>query len=214
MSLLKAIKHRAMKKSREEKVADFYDRFAAGMTVLDVGVTCETQKTPPLQNYFLKTFPHDRQYYTGLGIDDLSSMGAKYPGATFVSYRGGRFPFADKQFDCVFSNAVIEHVGDNTAQLQFVDEMLRVGRSVFFTTPNKFFPVESHTNLLFVHWNDRLFYWWCRVTGRYVREQNLKLFSKRRLRRLMKASRASNFSLNANKLYGMPMTFTVKCTGR
>jgi hypothetical protein len=92
--------------------------------------------------------------------------------------------------------------------------MLRVGRSVFFTTPNKFFPIEAHTNLLFVHWNDRLFYWWCRVTGRYVREQNLKLFSKRRLRRLMEASRASQFTLNANKLFGMPMTFTVKCTGR
>ena len=40
-------------------------------------------------------------------------------------------PFADQAFDVVFSNAVIEHVGDVERQRRFVAEALRVGRRVF-----------------------------------------------------------------------------------
>jgi len=92
-------------------------------------------------NYFLKTFRYGSEHYTGLGIQDLSNMGNLYPGKTFVAYPGGRFPFEDNEFDWVFSNAVIEHVGDDADQVMFVNEMLRVARNVFFTTPNKYFPV-------------------------------------------------------------------------
>jgi len=52
----------------------------------------------------------------------------------------------------VFSNAVIEHVGDIERQRLFVSEALRVGRRVFVTTPNRWFPLEVHTRLPFVHW--------------------------------------------------------------
>ena len=63
-----------------------------------------------------------------------------------------RCPFDDGSFDVVFSNAVIEHVGDRERQGQLVREALRVGRRVFLTTPNRWFPVEVHTRLPFVHW--------------------------------------------------------------
>ncbi len=55
-------------------------------------------------------------------------------------------------FDVVFSNAVIEHVGDRERQEALVREALRVGRRVFVTTPNRWFPIEVHTRLPFVHW--------------------------------------------------------------
>ena len=61
-------------------------------------------------------------------------------------------PFADGEFDVVFSNAVIEHVGGRERQRRFVSEAIRVGRRVFMTTPNRRFPVEVHTRLPFVHW--------------------------------------------------------------
>jgi SAM-dependent methyltransferase len=54
-------------------------------------------------------------------------------------------PFADGEFDIVFSNAVIEHVGDRERQRQLVSEALRVGRRIFITTPNCRFPIEVHT---------------------------------------------------------------------
>jgi hypothetical protein len=47
---------------------------------------------------------------------------------------------------------VIEHVGDRDRQQAFVHEALRVGDRVFLTTPNRWFPVEVHTRLPFVHW--------------------------------------------------------------
>ncbi len=61
-------------------------------------------------------------------------------------------PSPDGAFDVVHSNAVIEHVGGPERQQAFVREALRVGRRVFLTTPNRWFPVEVHTRLPLVHW--------------------------------------------------------------
>ena len=47
---------------------------------------------------------------------------------------------------------MIEHVGGAERQRAFVSEALRVGRRVFLTTPNRWFPIELHTRLPLVHW--------------------------------------------------------------
>ena len=60
-------------------------------------------------------------------------------------------PFKDSSFDLVFSNAVIEHVGNEIEQMKFVSEHTRVGKNWVFTTPNRLFPIESHTQKLFIH---------------------------------------------------------------
>ncbi len=52
--------------------------------------------------------------------------------------------FQDQQFDIVFSNSVIEHVGDFARQRAFADEVRRVGQRYFVQTPNRFFPLEPH----------------------------------------------------------------------
>ena len=70
----------------------------------------------------------------------------------YVLANGLRLPFASKSFDMVVSNAVIEHVGDATAQQLFMSEIDRVGRSWLVTTPNRWFPVEAHYHTLFSHW--------------------------------------------------------------
>jgi len=52
--------------------------------------------------------------------------------------------FPDSQFDVVFSNSVIEHVGDFRDQEKMAREVRRVGKRHFIQTPNKYFPIEPH----------------------------------------------------------------------
>ena len=192
-------------------MAHFYAMCSSESRILDVGVSAERRRGPGHRNYFLKTFRYPACNYTGLGVQNLSGMEVSFPGKRFVQYSGGRFPFEDKEFDWVFSNAVIEHVGDELAQLEFVNEMLRVAKNVYFTTPYKFFPVESHTNLAFVHWSDRLFARWLAKHRPGSRRYSIYLFSVHRLRQLLKASNAANFTLRKCRFAGVVMTLAVVC---
>jgi hypothetical protein len=64
-------------------------------------------------------------------------------------------PFADKAFEIVYSNSVIEHVGTVEDQRRFADECRRVGRSYHVQTPNRRFPIEPHLLTPFIHWLPR-----------------------------------------------------------
>ncbi len=55
--------------------------------------------------------------------------------------------FEDRAFDVVFSNSVIEHVGDEDQQRAFAHEAMRLGRGFWVQTPSDRFPVEAHTGV-------------------------------------------------------------------
>ena len=100
---------------------------------------------------------------------------------------GCALPFADRSYDWVFSNAVIEHVGGAHRQKQFASEILRVARKGYFVaTPNRNFPVEPHTLLPFYQFlGVRMQKWVCRYSPGYVREyEQIDLLSPSSLRRL------------------------------
>ncbi len=73
-------------------------------------------------------------------------------GWPYLRADGRRLPFVDQAVDLVLSNAVIEHVGTESDQRAFVAEHERVGRAWVVTTPNRWFPVESHTATVVRHW--------------------------------------------------------------
>jgi SAM-dependent methyltransferase len=146
-------------RSRRRKLRLFLDelRPTAATTVLDVGADevgfgsegghsgCGTH------NFFEELYPWPSRI-TALGLHDGTGFRSRYPEIAYVEGDACALPFPDQSFDVVFSNAVIEHVGDVERQGLFVAEALRVGRRVFVTTPNRWFPVELHTHLPLVHW--------------------------------------------------------------
>ena len=143
-------------RSRQRKLRLFLDelRPTSETSVLDVGADelgfgegdgCATL------NFFEELYPWPERI-TAVGLQDGVGFGARYPGSRYVQGDACALPFADGEFDIVFSNAVIEHVGARERQRKMVSEALRVGRSVFITTPNRSFPVEVHTRLPLVHW--------------------------------------------------------------
>ena len=148
-------------RSRRRKLRLFLDELhpTAETSVLDVGADelafgegdgCGTL------NFFEEHYPWPERV-TALGLQDGTGFRARYPDIPYVQGDACALPFVDGEFDIVFSNAVIEHVGDRERQRQLVSEAIRVGRSVFITTPNRRFPVEVHTRLPVVHWlPDRL----------------------------------------------------------
>jgi len=142
--------------SRKRKLELFLDelRPTSDTTVLDVGADelafgegdgCGTL------NFFEELYPWPARI-TALGLQDGSGFRARYPHIPYVQGDACALPFEDGAFDIVFSNAVIEHVGDRGRQRRFVSEALRVGGRVFLTTPNRRFPLEVHTRLPLVHW--------------------------------------------------------------
>ena len=74
------------------------------------------------------------------------------PGCTFLEGDGRAMPFADGEFDIVFSNSVIEHVGDLDDQRRFATEVRRVGRRWWVQAPNRRFLIEPHVRFPGYQW--------------------------------------------------------------
>jgi Methyltransferase domain len=70
----------------------------------------------------------------------------------YVAADGLLLPFRQNAFDIVFSNSVVEHVGDRAQQQKFAKEVARVGRCYWVQTPNRGFPIELHVMLPFIHY--------------------------------------------------------------
>jgi SAM-dependent methyltransferase len=146
-------------RSRRRKLALFMElmRPEAETTVLDVGVdevslgAAGGESGCTTHNLLEERYPWPERI-TALGLHDGGRFSERYPRIAYVQGDACALPFADDAFDVVHSNAVIEHVGSSERQEAFVREALRVGRRVFLTTPNRWFPIEVHTRLPLVHW--------------------------------------------------------------
>jgi len=120
-----------------------------GDTVLDVGATDHGLYGA---NLLERAYPWPERI-TAVALEPLDQFRRTFPEVTVVQADGRELPFPDASFDLVYSNAVLEHVGDAEAQRAFLSELTRVGRRVLFvTTPTRWFPVDSHTLVPFAHW--------------------------------------------------------------
>src|SRR3984957_12640789 len=120
---------------------------------------------------------------------DLDIMGVDmaerpyYPGPFVRADAAAGLPFADDEFDLVYSSSVIEHVPP-ARRVAFAAEVRRVGRSWFVQTPALSFPIEPHSLLPFAHWLPaglRRRYWRLGAAGAW---EDISLLSRKELEAL------------------------------
>jgi len=146
--------------NRRRKLALFMETIRPGpeTRIVDVGVGDTPFGTEPgvaaTHNFFEALYPWPEQI-TAVSDVPLPNFAQAFPGIRTVVADGQELPFADDEFDVAFSNAVVEHVGGREEQRRFVAELCRVAPRVFVSTPNRWFPVETHTLVPLVHWLPR-----------------------------------------------------------
>jgi hypothetical protein len=158
--------------------------------VLDIGASGEVFLRYTLED----VYPHpERIVAGGYEFSEVTRARRYYPQPQYAVFDGCALPFPDKSFDLVFSNAVIEHILGEGRQERFAQEVMRVGKSWFVTTPNYWYPFESHYHLPFIQFMPRaLQREYNRLLGTHVPKgtvQELGLLPARQLRRLFPTSR-------------------------
>jgi SAM-dependent methyltransferase len=112
-----------------------------------------------------------------------------YPGPFVRADAAAGLPFADREFDLVYSSSVIEHV-PSARRAAFAAEVRRVGRGWFVQTPALSFPIEPHSLLPGAHWLPtglRRLYWRLGAAGEW---EEISLLSRRELEMLFGPARA------------------------
>jgi ubiquinone/menaquinone biosynthesis C-methylase UbiE len=190
---------------RHQMFDEFMRRLKPGPdeTVLDVGVTSD--QVYSVSNYFEALYPFKAKI-TACGLGDASFLETMYPGLTYVQANATDLPFEGAAFDFVHSSAVLEHVGSFENQVRMIKECLRVARrGICLTTPNRWFPIEFHTQLPLVHWLTkpasralmRRFGY-----GFFAEEENLNLMSRKELTTAVAGIEGWKFKIVTARLFG------------
>ncbi|WP_374569304.1 class I SAM-dependent methyltransferase [Ideonella sp.] len=142
------LKERLQRHWRARRLRAFADRLGArpGDRILDLGGNIETW-TLAEQPYRLTLLNTSAASAGTLRPWRLPTNGAEW--RVIVGDATDLGQFADQSFDIVFSNSVIEHLGDAERVACFAREVRRVGRSYWVQTPAYTFPIEAHTGLPF-----------------------------------------------------------------
>ena len=129
-------------KSREKKYQLFVEQLKpeADDVIVNIGAG---------NGLFLESTYNKRDKIIALDLDlvMLNDLKRKYPEVPCIVADARALPFKDGGVKISFSNAVIEHVGANSHQRKFADEIQRVSQKFYVTCPNKYFPFEFHYRL-------------------------------------------------------------------
>ena len=106
---------------------------------------------------------------------------------------------------------MLEHVGSETDRRRFVSEINRVADRALLTTPNRWFPVDSHTKLPFLHYLPKPLFDWMleRLGKRWATGDYMHLMGRREIVRLLREVGIEHFHIRSNRLGPFTMDFSI-----
>jgi predicted SAM-dependent methyltransferase len=210
LQTLKNIPSKISRYNRDRKWKIFLEFFNpdSDLKILDVGFNEEEDNDN--ENFIEKYYPYP-QNLTALGIMEPAEFLNRYPGVNAVKYDGNKFPFKDNEFDVVWSNAVIEHVGNIDKQTLFLNEIKRVSKKSFITTPNRNFPIEVHTYTPLLHILPKnIFDAYLNLCNKpWATGDQLNLLSVKDIRKLLNASKIHDYKIISNHILAFTLDFII-----
>lgn len=192
-----------------------FDRWRAavgdlrGGSILDVGATPDRERLD--SNCMLPWFAEAGLAVTLYSPEGIENLGEQFPFARILPPAAGAgIPVADAAYDWVSSSAVIEHVGSEAEQHDFLRECGRVARrGVFLTCPNRWHWLEFHTKLPLLHWLPRSVHRSLLRRfglGEWARESHLRLLGRRELVRMAHSALGDGWMAGVSRIWtlGMP----------
>jgi SAM-dependent methyltransferase len=158
--------------SRAKRAAVFRDAFCIGegTRLLDLGSEDGSHICSVLNGTAINP---KNVYVADINPEAVAAAGRQFGFTPVVIGEQGSLPFPDGFFDIVYCSSVIEHVTVTKDQVwelrsgsefrrrsmerqkSFASEIERLGRQYYVQTPNKWFPIDSHTWLPFLGWLPR-----------------------------------------------------------
>lgn len=172
--------------------------------ILDLGVDSSSE-TADL--HFFEYFYPYREKVVAAGLETGELFNSLYPQIHYVQVkRNTPLPFEDKSFDIVFCNAVIEHVGGKEQQARFLSDIIRVGKSAFVTTPNRWYPIELHTVMPLIHYLPKNIH--RKILAKvgfdfYSKEDNLNLLDRKSLLEMIEPAHAADCNIIGFRYLGL-----------
>ena len=115
--------------------------------------------------------------------------------------------------DIVISSATIEHVGNDYNKIMMIKNMGLLAKKYFvITTPNRFYPIDFHTKLPFIHFLPKNIHRAIlKLIGMefFSKEENLDLISYKQLKILLKNVENFQIQIKRIKFFGLTSNFIV-----
>lgn len=171
--------------------------------VIDIGTTAVDSLN---ENYFLHNYPYKKKI-TCFSNQKLTSLKKKYPFLKILQGDGRQTNLPSNYYDIVHSNATIEHVGSFYNQSIFIKELYRISKKfVFIQTPNRFFPIDFHTLIPFIHFlPKKLHRSILKIIGlKFIsKEENLNLLTINELRKICIDQNIKEFYVKKIRIFGL-----------
>lgn len=146
--------------------------------IIDIGTSPDERLKDT--NFFERKYPFPKMLSIA-SVEDCAELVKKYHLRKYIKLTEENIlPLKNNAYDIVVSWATIEHVGNRSKQKHFLNELCRLGKKVFITTPDRSSWYEPHTATFFLHYfPKKLFRKILKWIGKdfWSKEENLNILS-------------------------------------